>query len=291
MSATPDHTVTAAATGRLRAGEVIERTRAEGRPALVAYLPVGYPDLEGSISAARTLIQGGVDILELGIPYSDPVMDGSVIQEAASTALERGFRTRHVFEAVEALQGEGSAILVMTYWNPVLAQGVESFASRLAAAGGAGLITPDLIPDEAADWIRASDERGLDRVFLVAPSSPRERLSYVSAHATGFVYASNIMGVTGERHEVGAATEGLVERTRAAGARNVCVGLGVSGGDQAAEIGAYADGVIVGSAFVRAVIAGAEGSGPLDLEPLAALTREIRAGIDRARDGGGVDRP
>jgi tryptophan synthase alpha chain len=270
-------------TQRLRAGDAIERARAEGRPALIGYLPVGYPDQERFIRAARTLVEGGVDVLELGMPYSDPVMDGPVIQQAATAALAGGTRTRHVFEAVEALHGSGAAVLVMTYWNPVLAQGVETFAQRLAEAGGAGLITPDLIPDEAGDWLDASEEQGLDRVFLVAPSSPRERLEHVVRHASGFVYAASTMGVTGTRSSVSETTRGLVERTRAAGARNVCVGLGVSTGDQAAEVGAYADGVIVGSAFVKALGEDLEHDGPMD--HLAATVRDLRAGVERARDG------
>jgi tryptophan synthase alpha chain len=272
------------ATTRLRAGDVIARTRDDGRPALVGYLPVGFPDLDGSIAAARTLTDNGVDILELGLPYSDPVMDGPVIQHAATAALEQGTRTRDVLEAVRAVSGRGAAVLVMTYWNPVLARGVETFASELEAAGGAGLITPDLIPDEGTDWIAASEAHGLDRVFLVAPSSPRERLEYVASRSRGFVYAASTMGVTGTRASVSASTRGLVERTRAAGAPNVCVGLGVSNGDQAAEVGAYADGVIVGSAFVRAL-----GDGPTpDLDALAEVARDLRAGVDRARRTTGV---
>jgi tryptophan synthase alpha chain len=238
--------MTAPDTHRLRAAEVLDRARAEDRAALIAYLPVGYPDLERSIEAARVLIDSGADMIELGLPYSDPVMDGAVIQQAASAALERGTRTRHVLEAVEALSGRGAAILVMSYWNPVLAHGPDAFARDLAAAGGAGLITPDLIPDEGADWIAASEEHGVDRVFLVAPSSPRDRLEHVVSHTRGFVYAASTMGVTGTRASVSTATEGLVERTRQAGAQNVCVGLGVSNGEQAAQVGAYADGVIVG---------------------------------------------
>ncbi|GAA1707167.1 tryptophan synthase subunit alpha [Brachybacterium phenoliresistens] len=265
----------------LRAGDVLERTRAEGRPALIGYLPVGFPDLEGSIAAAATLIDHGVDMIELGLPFSDPVMDGPVIQEAATRALAGGTRTRDVLRAVSELSGRGAAIVVMSYWNPILAYGVDAFARDLAAAGGAGLITPDLTPDEAGEWIAASEAHGLDRVFLVAPSSPRDRLEYVVGHTRGFVYAASTMGVTGTRTSVSAATEGLVERTREAGARNVCVGLGVSTGEQAAEVGAYADGVIVGSAFVRALLEAEPG----DLAPLAAVADDLRAGIDRARPG------
>ena len=279
---TAPRSVAASGTDRLRAGDAIDAARAEGRPALIGYLPVGFPSVQGSIDAARTLIDHGADMIELGLPYSDPVMDGAVIQQAASAALAAGTRTRHVLEAVEALSGRGAAILVMSYWNPILAYGPDAFARDLAGAGGAGVITPDLIPDEGADWIAASEEHGVDRVFLVAPSSPADRLAYVAGHSRGFVYAASTMGVTGTRASVSAATEGLVERTRAAGARNVCVGLGVSDGDQAAQVGAYADGVIVGSAVVRALIESPEG----DLAPLAAVADDLRAGVDRARGAG-----
>lgn len=266
---------------RLRAAEVLERTRAEGRAALVGYLPVGYPSLDASVEAAGILLDQGVDMLELGLPYSDPVMDGPVIQAAATAALAAGTRTRDVLTAVERLAGRGAAILVMTYWNPVVAYGVDSFARDLAGAGGAGLITPDLIPDEAGEWIRASDDRELDRVFLVAPSSPRDRLAYVAASSRGFVYAASTMGVTGTRTSVSDAAEGLVERTRAVGAPNVCVGLGVSTGPQAAHVGAYADGVIVGSAFVRALAEAPDPAG--SRAALARAAADLRAGVDGAR--------
>lgn len=266
---------------RRRTAEVIEAARAEGRAALIGYLPVGFPSVEGSIEAARCLIDNGCDLIELGQPYSDPVMDGPVIQQAASAALANGTRTRDVLHAVSALSGRGAAIMVMSYWNPVLAYGVDRFATDLAAAGGAGLITPDLIPDEAGAWIAASEREGLDRIFLVAPSSPADRLAYVVQNTTGFVYAASTMGVTGARTSISAAAEGLVERSRAAGARNVCVGLGVSTAEQAAEVGRYADGVIVGSAFVRALLDAEDG----DLSALATIARQLRDGIERAGRG------
>ncbi|GAA1489533.1 tryptophan synthase subunit alpha [Brachybacterium sacelli] len=274
--------MTAPDTHRLRAADALDRARAEDRAALIGYLPVGYPDLSGSIDAARVLIDHGADMIELGLPYSDPVMDGPVIQRAASAALAGGVRTRHVLDAVEELSGRGAAILVMSYWNPILAYGSDAFARDLAAAGGAGVITPDLIPDEGADWIAASEEHAVDRVFLVAPSSPRDRLAHVVSHTRGFVYAASTMGVTGTRASVSAATESLVERTRAAGAENVCVGLGVSNGEQAAQVGAYADGVIVGSAFVRALLEH-EGDAPAARTALAAVADDLRSGVESSR--------
>ena len=263
-----------------RLDELVEH---DGRPARIGYLPVGYPSVPGSIAAVRTMIDAGVDIVELGMPYTDPVMDGPVIQRAAEAALAGGTRVADTLRAVEQLSGAGAPILVMTYWNLVLRYGVDAYARDLAAAGGAGLITPDLVPDEAAEWIAASDRHGLDRVFLVAPSSTPERLASTAAACRGFVYAASTMGVTGERTTVGTRAEQLVADTRAAGARRVCVGLGVSRPEQAAQVGAYADGVIVGSALVRALTQAAdEASGRT---ALASVVAGLAAGVSSARRG------
>lgn len=259
----------------------IDELAAEGRAALIGYLPVGYPSVEGTVQAATALVESGVDIIELGLPYTDPVMDGPVIQRAVEHALAAGTRVRDVFTAVEAVASLGVPVLVMTYWNPVLRYGVEAFARDLAAAGGAGLITADLIPDEAHEWIAAADAHGLDKVFLVAPSSTPERLRLTAAASRGFVYAASTMGVTGVRAEVGSRAEELVAATRAAGAEHVCVGLGVSTAAQAAQVGRYADGVIVGSAFVRPLL----GDEPWEdrLENLRAVTRDLAEGVRTAR--------
>jgi tryptophan synthase alpha chain len=254
----------------------IEAARAQGRAVLVGYLPVGFPDLDASVDAARAMVDAGVDVVELGLPYSDPVMDGPVIQQAADAALRAGTRTRHVLEAVERVAAAGAPVLVMSYWNPVLRYGVGPFARDLAAAGGAGLITPDLIPDEAAQWLEASDTLDLDRVFLVAPSSTPQRLASTARACRGFVYAASTMGVTGVRAEVGGAARQLVADTRAAGGERVCVGLGVSTGEQAAQVASFADGVIVGSALVRALGEG----GP---RAVAGVAGELSAGVRRAR--------
>jgi tryptophan synthase alpha chain len=269
--------------------EVLQRCAEQGRPALIAYLPVGYPTVEGSIAAMRAVVESGADIVEVGVPYSDPVMDGPVIQEAAETALARGVRVDDVFAAVAAVRESGGTPVVMSYYNIVLHRGVDRFASDLAAAGGAGLITPDLIPDEAGDWIEASDAYDLDRIFLVAPSSTPERLAAVTSACRGFVYAASTMGVTGVRSEVGGAAADLVDRVRAVTDLPVCVGLGVSTGDQAAAVGAFADGVIVGSALVRALKAdlasagGSQGELDPDLRTLRSTTAELADGVRRAR--------
>nr|WP_049791553.1 tryptophan synthase subunit alpha [Cellulomonas fimi] len=251
-----------------------------GRAALVGYLPVGYPSLAGSVDAVNAMVDAGADVVELGVPYTDPVMDGPIIQRAVDAALAGGTRVRDTLTAVERVAGRGAPVLVMTYWNVVLRYGVEAFARDLAAAGGAGLITPDLIPDEAQDWVLASDTHGLDRVFLVAPSSTPERLASTSAASRGFVYAASTMGVTGERASVGARAEQLVADTRAAGAPRVCVGVGVSTAEQAAQVAAYADGVIVGSAFVRPLVAGVDADDlPRGIDALARVTADLAAGV------------
>ena len=254
--------------------------RAEGRSALVGYLPAGFPDLDGSVEAMRAMVEHGCDVIEIGLPYSDPVMDGPTIQAAAQQALEAGTRATDVLRAVEAVAATGVPTLVMTYWNPVERYGVDRFARDLAAAGGAGLITPDLVPDEADAWLAAADEHDLDKVFLVAPSSTDARLRRTTEACRGFVYATAVMGVTGAREATSDLAGPLVERTHAVTDLPVGVGLGVSTGDQAAEVAAFADGVIVGSAFVRRLLdAGTDRSA--GLAALGELTRDLAAGVRR----------
>jgi tryptophan synthase alpha chain len=266
-------------TGHATVEGVLAAARAEGRAALVGYLPVGFPDLEVSVEAMRAMVAGGVDVVEVGVPYSDPLMDGPVIQRAVEAALRAGARPRDAIAAAGAVAAAGAPALLMTYWNPVDRYGVERFAAALAAAGAAGLITPDLIPDEAADWLAASDAHGLDRVFLVAPSSTDARLATTTAACRGFVYAASTMGVTGVRARVGDAAATLVARTRAVTDVPVCVGLGVSNGEQAAQVAGFADGVIVGSAFVRALAdADTPAAGVAAVHALAAeLAQGVRA--------------
>lgn len=254
-----------------------DAARAEGRAALVGYLPAGFPDLEGSIAAMRTMVDSGCDVIEVGLPYSDPVMDGPTIQAAAQQALENGIRTTDVLHTVEAVARTGAKVVVMTYWNPVERYGVERFAADLASAGGSGLITPDLVPDEAQEWLAAADAHDLDKVFLVAPSSTDARLKMTVESCRGFVYATAVMGVTGARSSTSALAGPLVARTRALTDLPVGVGLGVSTGAQAADVAAFADGVIVGSAFVRRLLdADDRASG---LGSLAELTAELAAGV------------
>ena len=261
--------------------EAFAKARAEDRAALVGYLPAGFPDVAGGIDAIRTMVENGCDVIEVGLPYSDPVMDGPTIQAAAQQALENGTRTKDVLDTVEAVAATGVPVVVMTYWNPVERYGVERFAADLASAGGAGLITPDLVPDEADEWAAAADAHDLDKIFLVAPSSTDARLRMTAAACRGFVYATAVMGVTGARESSSDLVAPLVARTRAVTDLPIGVGLGVSDRAQAAEVARHADGVIVGSAFVRRLLdAGSDRAA--GLESLAELTRELAAGVRRA---------
>jgi tryptophan synthase alpha chain len=259
--------------------------RAEGRAALVGYLPAGFPTRDGSIEALRTMVDAGCDVIEIGLPYSDPLMDGPTIQDAVHQALVGGARVADVFRTVEAVAATGVPALVMTYWNPIDRYGVDAFARDLKSAGGAGLITPDLTPEEADPWLEASDAHGLDRTFLVALSSTDERIELITGLCRGFVYAASLMGVTGARGVVDTGAPRLVERTRAAIARAgsslpVGLGLGVGNGAQAAEVAGFADGVIVGSAFVRRLLDAPDL--PTGLKDLRVLTTELATGVRSA---------
>lgn len=257
-----------------RLANTFAAARADGRAALIGYLPAGYPDLAGSVAAVRAMVEAGCDIVEVGVAYSDPVMDGPTIQRAAEQALRGGVRVRDVFTVVQAVADAGGQAVVMSYWNPVLKYGVDTFARDLAAAGGAGIITPNLIPDEADDWFVASATHNLDRIFLVAPSSTEERLVKTLEASRGFIYAASTMGVTGARDVVSSAAPALCARVRAHSDIPIGVGLGVRSGAQAAEIAGYADGVIVGSALVSA--AGES------LDAVRALTAELAEGVRSA---------
>jgi tryptophan synthase alpha chain len=257
--------------------DALGAARADGRAALIGYLPVGYPSVDVSIEAMLAMVAGGVDVVEVGVPYSDPVMDGPTIQAAADPAVRAGVGIPDAWRAVTAVAEAGAAAVVMTYWNPVEHFGVARFAAELAAAGGSGAITPDLIPDEAQPWLAATDAHGLDRIFLVAPSSTDARVTSTARASRGFVYAASTMGVTGAREAVGETAQRLVARVRAlAPDVAVCVGLGVSTGAQAGEVAAFADGVIVGSAFVRRLLDSPDATG---VTSVRAFAQELAAGV------------
>ena len=240
---------------------------------LIGYFPLGYPNLDASIEAAVAMCESGVDVLELGIPYSDPVMDGLVIQKATEEALENGFRLSEAFEAIKKITARVKApVLVMTYWNPVLAYGVERFASDLTDSGAAGAITPDLIPDEAAKWIAATDSHNLDRVFLATPSSSDSRVGNASELSRGFVYAVSTMGITGAREDLDAKAKEVVSKVRSNAPKSLtAVGIGISTEDQVRQVNSYADGAIVGSAFIAAYAS-------LGINGLTAKVRELAKG-------------
>lgn len=268
-------------------GRVVAGCLDQGRPALVGYLPVGYPSVDGSIEAVRAITEGdegrGVDLVEIGIPYSDPLMDGTVIQHATTKARARGVHTRDAFKAVEAVAATSATPMVMTYWNLIEAYGPDAFARDLAAAGGAGVITPDLPPDDCPEWLEATDAHGLDRVFLIAPSSTEERIALTMGTCRGWVYASSVMGVTGARAATSDAAPVIVKRAREVDpCLPIGIGLGVSNGEQAAEIGSFADLVIVGSALLKCLDTdGADMPG--DLARIRRLAGDLAAGVDRAR--------
>lgn len=259
--------------------DVFKKTKSENRAALIAYVPAGFPTVLKSIELIQVLVANGADIVEIGFPYSDPLMDGPTIQAAVEIALQNGTKSADVLKVVEATSQTGAATLVMSYWNPIAKFGVEKFASELAKHGGIGVITPDLTPEEATSWIQSTNRHAIDRVFLVAPSSSDVRIKSVTAATTGFVYAASLMGVTGVKSAVSQTAADLVARTREATDLPVCVGLGVSTQTQAREIAKYADGVIVGSAFIHLIL-----SNPLfeqGLEAVARLTRDLAQGIKR----------
>jgi tryptophan synthase alpha chain len=252
--------------------------KATGKDTLIGYFPLGFPTLSESVEAAVAMAEGGVDILELGVPYSDPVMDGPVIQEATEQAIANGFKLRQTFEAVkEVSERTGVPVLVMTYWNPVMQFGVQKFAESLKQAGGAGMITPDLIPDEASEWLAAAEQNDLDRVFLAAPTSSAERVQNAAKLSRGFVYAVSTMGITGARDEVDSLARGVVAAVRDTDVpANVAVGIGISTGEQASAVNAYADGAIIGSVFVRAYSQGG-------LPELKRTVAEIESKMNKGR--------
>jgi tryptophan synthase alpha chain len=260
--------------------DTLAAARAEGRSALIAYLPAGFPTVDGGIEAIKAVFDGGADVVEVGLPHSDPVLDGPVIQTADDIALRGGVRIADVMRTVrEAHAATGKPVLVMTYWNPIDRYGIERFTAELAEAGGAGCILPDLPVQESGTWREHADKHGLGTVFVVAPSSKDERLATITAAGSGFVYAASLMGVTGTRESVGNQAQDLVRRTKATTDLPVCVGLGVSNAKQAAEVAGFADGVIVGSAFVKLMLdADGEAAGLAAVRALAAdLADGVRA--------------
>lgn len=267
-------------TADTRVAQAIRGANADDRAALVIYLPAGYPDMATSQSCLQAAAEAGADVLEVGFPYSDPIMDGPVIQAAAHAALERGYTPADDLAMCRELTAAvATPALVMTYYNLVWHYGgtnrLDDFAADAAGAGLAGAILPDLPVDEAGPWVSAADAHGLATVFLAAPTSTDERLGAVGEASTGFVYATSTLGVTGERAALSEAAAPLVNRLRTRTDRPIAVGLGVSTPEQAQELAGFADGVIVGSAVVRAA---GEGGASAVGELVASLAAGCRRG-------------
>lgn len=261
--------------------ELFVRVRAENRAALIAYIPAGFPSKDGCTKAIRALVAAGVDAIEIGFPYSDPVMDGPTIQEAADISLKAGTNAADVFAALKVASDSGIPAVVMTYWNPIEKYGVDKFAESIAANGGSGVITPDLPIEESSQWLEAVSSHKINPIYVVAPSSSDSRVAQVTAKTGGFVYAASIMGVTGARTSLSVDAADLVRRIRAATPLPVAVGLGVSTREQAREVAGYADGVIVGSAFIRLLLnATSEESG---LIAISALAKDLANGVREGR--------
>jgi tryptophan synthase alpha chain len=260
----------------LNLSEVFERAKSENRAALIGYMPAGFPSRELSIRLIGAMVEGGVDIVEVGFPYSDPVMDGPVIQQAAEISLRNGTSADDVLEIVSNIEVPA---LVMSYWNPIEKFGVERFAMELSQSGGVGVITPDLTIEESAPWTAATDAHQISRVYVVAPSTSDERLAKVTKACSGFIYAASLMGVTGARTSISGAAGELVGRIRKVSQLPVAVGLGVSNADQAKQVASYADGVIVGSAFIKLVLESKTDEEAL--ERVKTLASELAAGVRR----------
>lgn len=247
------------------------------QPSLIGYLPAGYPTLEGSkrmLAAMQEGVDGqGCDVVEVGVPFSDPVLEGPTIRAATEQALRAGIRTRDVFEVVSSVAESGGHAVVMTYWNPVQTYGTNAFARDAQAAGASGVIIPDLVLEEADEWVSAATEHRLDRIFLVAPSTPNWRIPGIVAATSGWVYAA-VTSTTGSRDQVSSAAPELVRRVQAHTDLPVCAGFGVSCAAHAATLAAVgADGVVCGSAFVERVRHGEQA--------LRLFAAELAAGVRR----------
>jgi tryptophan synthase alpha chain len=259
----------------------LARAKRENRAALIGGMPAGFPTVDGGIAAITAILDSGADVVEVGLPHTDPVLDGPVIQTADDIALRGGVRIGDLIRTVrEAHRATGKPVLVMSYWNPIARYGIERFVGELAEAGGAGCILPDLPVQESAPWREHAAARGLATIFVVAPSSSGQRLQEITAAGSGFVYASALMGVTGTRDSVDAAAGSLVRRVRATTDLPVCVGIGISSAAQAAQVAAFADGVIVESVLVKAILDAADEAA--GLAAVSTLTAELADGVRRA---------
>jgi tryptophan synthase alpha chain len=263
-----------------RISSLFERTRREGRPALIGYLTAGDPDPSQTVGLVRALQRGGADLIELGVPFSDPIADGPVIQRASDRALKAGTTMRHVLAIAQQIRAESEIpLLLFTYLNPALRYGFDAIGRDAARAGIDGCLLTDVSVEEAEGYVKATRENGLDTVFLAAPTSTDRRLQLVSKYSSGFVYLVSRTGVTGEQSSVGTSAAALVKRMRGFTSLPLAVGFGISTPEQVAEVGSLADGVVVGSALVRTIEKHA-GSGTLGAE-VERFTRYLAGGLAR----------
>ena len=261
---------------------ILENARRENRAALIGYIPAGFPTVEGCNAAIDVLIEAGFDAVEIGYPYSDPVMDGPVIQEAADIALRNGVKAKDVLATLNHATSRGVAAVVMTYWNPIEQFGSDKFAQAIADAGGSGVITPDLSFEQAGPWKSSATNAGINTIFVVAPSTTNERLAKVAGITSGFIYAASLMGVTGTRTAISNSAQELVARIRQVTDLPVAVGLGVSTPEQAKEVASYADGVIIGSALIKELLGKDLNSGLANLKKLAQSLASATRSADRS---------
>ena len=238
---------------------------------LIGYMPAGFPDLQTSKEIIKAMVDGGVDAIEVGFPYSDPVMDGPTIQAAAELSLKNGTSASDVFDVLSFASTLAPSV-IMSYWNPIEKYGTERFVKDMVSAGGSGTITPDLTIEEATTWLQLSHGNELSTIFVVAPSSTDERLKSVVTKCQGFVYAASLMGVTGARDVMSNMANNLVDRLRQLTSLPIAVGLGVSTPHQASNVAKFADGVIVGSAFINEFNLGG-------LSAVKSLAQELKGAI------------
>lgn len=258
-----------------RFAKIFAARREAGRPAIIPYITAGDPTLAASRDICLALAEAGADIIELGVPFSDPVADGPVIQAASQRALAQGTRLTDVLELARAVRRDsGVGLLLFSYYNPILRYGLERFARDAAAAGCDGVLVTDLIPEEAGDYRAAVHAAGLDTVFLAAPTSPDVRLAAIAAASSGFIYAVARLGVTGAASEVDSGPRELIGRLRRHTQLPLAVGFGLARADQVRAVGAYADGAVVGSALVAAIAAAAPGR---EAAAAASFLRSLQA--------------
>ncbi len=264
-----------------RIPETFARLRAERQRALIPFVVAGDPDLEAINGILRTIARAGADLIELGVPFSDPIADGPIIQRAAQRALANGVGLADVLELVRKARADiRQPIVLLSYYNPILQYGLQRFCADAPSAGVDGIVIPDLPPDESEELLADARPRGLDVIFLLAPTSTDERIRFVAEQSSGFIYCVSITGVTGVRERLPEDVRDLVRRIKAVTPLPVCVGFGISTAEQARQVAEIADGVIVGSAIVSLLE-----TSERRLERLEGFVSDLRRVIDAAQVG------